>query len=109
MHTIIVVRSNFIGGSGVPLPRYYLIIIITIIIIIIIIASRVIFIITLIKIFFVDGHAKDVGQYDPKDRSLAWSKTIPVRFPGKPIQQKALYRINVHAAFRELDHWVQNT
>ncbi|KAI0222008.1 Gamma-aminobutyric acid type B receptor subunit 2 [Lamellibrachia satsuma] len=29
-----------------------------------------------------DGHTKDVGQYDPKDRSLAWSKTIPVRFPG---------------------------
>ena len=68
-----------------------------------------ILIITLIKIFFVDGHAKEVGQYNPKENNLAWSKTIPVRFPGKPIQQKALRRINVHAAFRERYHWVQNT
>ncbi|KAI0240075.1 Gamma-aminobutyric acid type B receptor subunit 1 [Lamellibrachia satsuma] len=29
-----------------------------------------------------DGHVKDVGQYNPEDNSLAWSKTIPVRFPG---------------------------
>ena len=67
-----------------------------------------IFIITLIKIFFVDGYAKDVGQYNPEDNSLAWSKTIPVRFPGKPIQQKALHRINVHAVFRERDRSLQN-